>query len=75
MKNFIVVYEAFEGAMQFFGPFESRESANKWITDDYTECLNSYKENTGEEANAASCEDAAIIEGYGEWHVAELEHI
>ena len=72
MKQFIVVYEAFNGGMQFFGPFSSRESANKWITDDYIECVNSYKESVKEEPECSITANRAVIEGYGEWFVDEL---
>ena len=75
MKNFIVVYEAYEGAMQFFGPFDSAVSASKWISNDFEESLKKCEEELGYEPNWIHDVETASIEGYGEWRVAELEQI
>ena len=75
MKNFIVVYEAYEGAMQFFGPFESKESASKWMSNDFVESIEKCVKELGYEPDWIHDVETASIDGYGEWRVAELEHI
>ena len=73
MKQFIVVYEAFNGGMQFFGPFDSKESASQWMSDDFAKSVGKCEKELGYEPNWIHDIEVATIEDYGEWHVAELE--
>lgn len=71
MKQFVVVFDDFNGGTEVFGDFETFEEASKWMKDDMQELINNANGNVEFSENEKSCE----ADGIGSWVVCELNKI